>query len=337
MRQNYYFPNGQNFNLLTKAEKIHLLVQAASLAPSTVNTQPWLLNLKNNAIELFLNSTRILPVTDSTKRQAYISLGASFANMELLAQSYGLKISIDEFKEASSEHPIAQLSIENFISTEDHSEIRRAILNRHTNRFPFEKRSLPQSFTKKIKSFSEASIIVQIVEDEKTKNKITPLILQAIFEVFSKKDWSYEMSQWIKPSLAKYEDGMPGYYLGIPKLLSFLMPFILRHTSVAKIQTRKHAAMLNSVSAYGIISSSEDSPNRWFRVGKIFEHIAIEAEISNIKIGILTAPTEIQTYAQQIKKILNSDQVPQMLFRIGYANKKPQFSPRLSINKILKA
>lgn len=336
MPRNLLFPDTQAFTALPNREKINTLLTAASLAPSTVNTQPWLFSVYGDSISIYLNPKRKLPVSDSTGRQAYISLGASCANLELLAQSYGMEFAVHELTPTSTNAPIAKFSIQNYKVKGDHPEIRNALSRRHTNRFPFEKKLLPQNFAEKIKKISSDAVTVHIVEDEETKNRLTPLVLDAIFEVFSKKDWSYELSFWIKPSLAKYEDGMPGYYLGIPKLLSFLMPFVLRYSSVAKKQLKNHAEMLKWVSAYGIITASENTPITWFRIGQIFERIAIEAEIQNIKIGILTAPTEIQTYAKQIKNILHTQETPQMFFRMGYTEKKPIFSPRLSIKDIIK-
>ncbi len=336
MRPIISFPDIEGLNRLSKTEKINLLLTAASLAPSTINTQPWLFKIEGNRIELFLNPSRHLPVSDSSGRQAYISLGACWANLELLAQSYGLKYRTEQPTKIAINKAVASFIIEDFKSSNDDSETREAIIQRHTNRFPFEKKPLPLNFVQKIKLTSSPTLTLHLAEDGETKNEITPIVLDSVFEMFSKKDWSKELSHWVKPGLKKYEDGMPGYYLGVPLPISFLMPLVLKYGSVAKMQLQTHKKMLSWVGAYGVITASENNPLTWFLTGEMFEKIAIEAQKNNIKVGILTAPTEIETYSQKLKKILGTSNTLQMFFRLGFTEKTPIFSPRLPINKIIK-
>lgn len=335
MRDNILFPDFNGFNQLSKTDKINLLLAAASLAPSTVNTQPWLFGVKDNSIELFLNPSRQLLVSDPTGRQAYISLGACWANLELLADSYGLKYKT-QYPTFGKSQPVASLVIDELTATQDEQQIRTAILLRHNNRYPFEKKSLPETFLEKIKLLPNPEINLFVIGDEKTKNEITPIVLDAIYKVFLKKDWSKELSNWVKPSLKKYRDGMPGYNLGVPAPISFLMPWVLRYGSAAGKQLKAHKKMLDWVAAYGIITSDENNPSAWFKTGETFERLAVEAQQQNIKIGILTAPTEIETANKKLKEILKIQSSPQMFFRLGYTEKIPIFSPRLSIKQIIK-
>src|SRR5262245_7971167 len=47
----------------------------ATLAPSAHNTQPWLIALQPDAIELSVDAARLLPDTDPPLRQAHVSQG----------------------------------------------------------------------------------------------------------------------------------------------------------------------------------------------------------------------------------------------------------------------
>jgi hypothetical protein len=336
MHQRTGFPDKNTFNSLSETKKIETLLEAASFAPSTVNTQPWLFKVQGNVIELYMDTQRKLPVSDPLGRQAYISLGACWKNLVLSLESYGLAYTAEELLPAEENKPVASITIQDFIAKKHDEKTTTAIKDRHTNRFPFDHSGIPSQLIDKIKQYSSNDTEINLIEDDLKKNTITPIVLDAVFETFSRKDWLKELSHWIKPSLDKYEDGMPGYYLGIPKLISFILPFILRHGNVAKKQKEIHKTMLAWVPAYGVITTSENNPRHWFRVGEKFEDIAIEAEKFGIKIGILTAPIEIESQSQKLQLAIGTKQIPQMFFRIGYTSKTPIFSPRLPIQKIIK-
>ena len=61
--------------------QLQTLVQAATLAPSSHNTQPWLFRLEGQVIELLADRTRALPVNDPDDRELTISCGCALFNL----------------------------------------------------------------------------------------------------------------------------------------------------------------------------------------------------------------------------------------------------------------
>ncbi len=330
------FPSREDFNKLPNKEKTLVLISAASLAPSTVNTQPWIFKLKDNTIGLFLNKERVLPVSDPTGREAYISLGACWENLETICESYGIQFETIFNFQGSGNMPIGKITFHNLTAMNDDSETRKAITKRHTNRFVFQNKELPKKFIGETKNLYSGKTKVSIITDDITKEKIATNVINAVYEVFNNKQWSKELSHWIKPSLSGVKDGMPGYYLGIPKLISFILPFILRNFSIARKQRITHQKILSYVPAYGILTAPSDTTESWFFVGKTFEKIALKAEMEGIKTGIFTAPIALGHFRNTIKDLLGTEENPQMLFRLGYTDKIPQFSPRLPLSLISK-
>ena len=69
---------------------VHSLIEAASLAPSADNTQPWEFTKKNNhVIQIHRAKDRSLP-TDARNMFSWIGIGAAIQNMLLVAQDLGL-------------------------------------------------------------------------------------------------------------------------------------------------------------------------------------------------------------------------------------------------------
>lgn len=77
------------------------MIEAAIKAPSGHNSQPWLFQLKDSAINILPNMEEILPVVDKSNRELFISLGAAAENLciEALALGYNSNVEIDEINQ----------------------------------------------------------------------------------------------------------------------------------------------------------------------------------------------------------------------------------------------
>src|ERR1700737_652401 len=70
------------------------LVRAAVLAASAHNTQPWILRLTTNRVDLYAVTARNIGTIDSLRREMYISLGCALENLVVAADAYGLRSSV---------------------------------------------------------------------------------------------------------------------------------------------------------------------------------------------------------------------------------------------------
>ena len=67
----------------TPVEQMEFLLNYAVLAPSNHNTQPWLFEIHGEAIHLFADRTRALPMTDPEDRELIISCGAALLHLRV--------------------------------------------------------------------------------------------------------------------------------------------------------------------------------------------------------------------------------------------------------------
>src|ERR1700712_430673 len=76
------------------AQEVKTVLQAASLAPSLHNSQPWRFRLLADRIELHMDLGRRLPGADPEDRELRLACGAALLNLRLALQGLGIRPSV---------------------------------------------------------------------------------------------------------------------------------------------------------------------------------------------------------------------------------------------------
>src|SRR5579859_3205339 len=93
-------------------EQIQFLLNYAVLAPSRHNVQPWLFKVEGNAVALYADQSRALPVADSANREMIISCGAALANFLIASRHFGFAPNVELSPELDSHYMLARVSLE---------------------------------------------------------------------------------------------------------------------------------------------------------------------------------------------------------------------------------
>ncbi|MEM0930441.1 MAG: twin-arginine translocation pathway signal protein [Pseudomonadota bacterium] len=126
----------------------------AILAPNPHNKQPWRFTLEGeDKVVVHCDLGKRLPATDPHDRQITIGFGAMIALFQMAAEANGHIVTVDPFPEGSDvgtldERPIARLALGNGGGQAD--PLFANVLNRHTNRAPFEDRAVDADDVAKI-------------------------------------------------------------------------------------------------------------------------------------------------------------------------------------------
>lgn len=323
----------KQFNALSDANKLKEIIKLAAYAPSSHNTQPWLFKIKGKMIELMPNMKRALTKSDPANRELYLSLGAAYENMITAAKAYGL--SFESKFATGGTRSAGNITFKDLKATKEDSNILKSLVNRHANRSNFEDKEIPEKFLSKISLLKSDGIKIHIAKEKDLKNKISEVVKKATKEAFLDKNFTDELSEWIKPGLKKYKDGMPGYNIGVPLPFSIFMPFAIKYFNLSGAQVKMAEPMLNTASVFVTLSTKADNETEWLKVGRLFEEIFLEAEREGLKIGAFGAPVEIGENYKDLQKILGTDERPQLFFRMGYSKDIPTPSPRLHLDDIV--
>jgi hypothetical protein len=125
----------------------------AILAPNPHNMQPWLADLTEpGQITLYIDTTRMLPVTDPFNRQIVIGCGAFLELLRMAAAQEGMTATIEPFPAGEplprlDKRPVARVRLGRGAGPDP---LFAHVLARRTNRGAFDERAVPESVAKAV-------------------------------------------------------------------------------------------------------------------------------------------------------------------------------------------
>ena len=320
----------------TPEVQIHFLLNYAILAPSAHNTQAWKCRIKKNTLEIFFDQKRALTVSDPTRRQGFLSIGAFVANFCLAADYFGIGTQVKWLPEGNIVDCLSRVELLPDGVTKKNPDILRAIAQRHVNRFPFKMNAqIPSSIVKKITSANEEDIKVFAVTDKKDRARIAHLIKIGTEFAFTDPKFRAELASYITPHISDRRDGIPTYTANIKFFSSFFAPTIMRRFNVGHSQAREDQQQFEKAPAFLMFCSRTDDYLGWLKTGYFFEKVILELTKNKIALGINAAPIEAPLLPEILQLILGTNFRPQMLVRVGYPIRIPKHAPRREVSDIL--
>ena len=320
-------------SLQSEKERLTFLLNFAILAPSSHNTQPWKFIVEKNIILVYPNENRRLSYSDQNDRQLYISLGCAVTNLTIAADYYGYNLFVEYIFDSSLQKTGVKITLnpgKNRMPSQDHLIF--SIPRRITDRGKYDNRLPSDSFFELIKSFEVNDLTCHCICDVSQKNAIADLALLALGKAMGDKDFRNELSHYVKSNVTTSSVGMPGFGLGFPLPVSFVVPHLLKKFNMSKVSYKGDEVLLKKNTPFFItINTKNDDQVSWLKAGQVYEKIALAAEKEGMRTSIWAAPVQIGEYYKDIQNILNIPFRPQVFFRIGYSNSKLRHSPRHSI------
>ena len=322
--------------------KILFLLRFAVLAPSGHNSQPWVFSVKDSALTLQIDPMRRLPVGDEDDHLLYISMGCFIANLVVAADYYGMKFNAEYFPqlEKGDKERIAvfhfddQDRLQNNLNR-DH--LLFSIIGRTTNRHKHTSKELPKTLMVELQKLPGIGEKLSISSDKKLIKEIGHIAVNASIEEMDIPGFRRELSTYVKNNTTKEKFGIPAFGMGIPTIVSYLVPFLLRKINMNRLGRKNDLELFhNFTCGIGIVSTEKDNKMDWINAGILFEHVALVAQKEGVFLSVYASPIILPSYRNELKRVSNISAYPQLLFRIGYPEQNTPHSPRFSVDdKIL--
>lgn len=368
LRENYSIWNTKPITpeegkLLSWQDRYLYLVQCFSLAPSTHNTQPWALKItsEKRLMEVYLDRSRVLAASDSSGRQACLSLGCALTNLQTAANYLGFEpvisfFSLDKQQVKPAETiledqdryvAVARVTLDTIRPSQTiKRDLYEAIFTRRMNRTRYDSQYVVDSATiQKIKDISPNFVTVHILTQRQIGDRVR---IHAIAELQSQADrtviewdkFSRELGAWFLPNNTASGVGMPGNTFGLSDGQTLKISRGLKGqerllaSDIVSFANNGKTGIENS-SIVGIITATVDSPEYWIKSGIALERIALLMEEQGLAFAVHAGLAEVDYISKPLSLAVGSKDRAVILFRSGFAKERSPHSPRLPVRAIL--
>lgn len=316
-------------------EQLHFLLNYAVLAPSRHNTQPWLFHAQGNSVELYVDRSRALPVTDPDGREMIISCGAALANLLIAAQHFGFAAMMEMYSTSNKPDLLVRLTFEKGgVATEEVHKLFHAILQRRTNRQLFKDRPVPKSLLSAFEDVAgREGTIFQVVQGEEARYTLASLIATADRLLWRDERFRQEIAAWTRPLESESRDGVPESAFGRGDMASYLGPLRIRTLMDQEEASHKqHLAVGSRVLA--VLWTCTDSWFDWLAAGQAVEKIVLHACAAGVWASFFSQPIEVAPLRNELREMFGRTDFPQLVLRLGYGSEVPP-TPRRSVQDVL--
>ncbi len=310
----------------TAAEKLRSLLAYAVLAPSTHNTQPWRFTVAGDTLTLHADRTRALPVIDPFGRELILSCGAALFNLRVALRHFGYAGRVSLFPDAADPDCLACVELGEPAQTTDGEERLFASLpHRHTNRMAYSERVIADTILEALRAAVEQEgVRIELVPQGETRDALAELIVTADRDQMADPQFRRELARWLRPNGDHQGDGIPGYALGMPGLISYAGPFFVRTFDTGALTAARDRQIVTNSPLLLALHTATDTPEDWLKTGQALERLLLCATAEGISASFLNAPLQVTELRPQVCDLLGITGFPQVILRMGYG---PEVKP----------
>lgn len=309
-------------------DDLHRILYYASLAGSSHNTQPWLVDILSDTLLLVrADFSRKLNVVDPTARGLYISLGAFIENLSIAAEHFGYSPDVFLTANSSKDNLVAEISLK---PAGLNSSVLKNLEERTTLRTPFRTDSISEHHIQKLLGSDKENVYFFAAYSDKGQY-IAVKTFEAYTQQANNKDAKEELAAWIRFSngdVKHNRDGLTTSGMGIKGFAGFMVsrlykpadskkqPFVDAGVSKAKTQVENCGGWL-------IFTQPGNTPEDWINTGRLYQRTHLQCKDLLIGFHPMNQMIEESNFEVEVNKTLGIGKQIHFVTRIGYVNQYP--------------
>jgi hypothetical protein len=301
--------------------KLRAAIDYAVLAPSGHNTQPWQFRIVDEALELWADRTRALPIVDPHDRELTISCGAALAFVRIALRQSGHDAITEALPEPSERDLLARIWLGTSRQADDRDRaLFAAIPRRRTVREPFEDRELDPEFVQGLEQLAEREGAWLARVELHRRGEVAALVSEGDRVQAADPHFRRELAAWFRPNNTASRDGIPGYAFGMGDLFSRVGALVLNHLNWGKYQARKDLVLLEHTPLLAVLGTDSDSARDWLAAGQALGFVLLRARAEGVSASYLNQPIEVAELRPRLAGAIDrAAGFPQLLLRLGHA------------------
>ncbi|WP_327660216.1 MULTISPECIES: Acg family FMN-binding oxidoreductase [unclassified Streptomyces] len=314
------------------------LVRDAGAAPSMHNAQPWRFHYRSDSRTLRLEGDldRAMPTTDPDRRALHLGCGAALFNLRVAAAHAGLLPRIRLLPDAADQLLLATVDFDEPAppdGTDVPAELYPAIRQRHTSRWPFAEKDIPEEVRSALVDAARLEGARLIFPDDWHRDVLRDLVHDAEGRDGLTPDRLRDVERWTRlgDEADTATEGVPEYAFG---------PRPHRSGAAVRDFAGRRPVADRGTTAFeddphlALLGTAEDGPVDWLRAGQAMERVLLVATLGGLATSLTSHPLETPELRSLARDPLSSMGHVQMVLRLGYGPTGPA-TPRRPVRDIL--
>ena len=309
--------------------QLQALVQAATLAPSSHNTQPWLFRLEGQVIELLADRTRALPVNDPDDRELTISCGCALFNLRVAAAAAGLQAQVEPWPDAADTDLLARVHLSLNGAGQALAAMQAAMGERRTYRERFAATAVgPMALRSLVDAVHSEAASLAVLDTADQRLGAAALVAEGDAMLWANPSWRRELAAWMHPR--RRGDGLTLPALAIPVAQMVVRTFDMGHGVAAKDRQ-----LADESPVLAMLSTAGDMPGDWLAAGQALQRLLLVAVQLGLQASYLNQAVQVATLRPKLQQLTGRPGYAQLLLRIGTPTQVTPAAPRRPLADVL--
>lgn len=309
--------------------QLQALVQAATLAPSSHNTQPWLFRLEGQVIELLADRTRALPVNDPDDRELTISCGCALFNLRVAAAAAGLQAQVEPWPDAADTDLLARVHLSLNGAGQALAAMQAAMGERRTYRERFAATAVgPMALRSLVDAVHSEAASLAVLDTADQRLGAAALVAEGDAMLWANPSWRRELAAWMHPR--RRGDGLTLPALAIPVAQMVVRTFDMGHGVAAKDRQ-----LADESPVLAMLSTAGDMPGDWLAAGQALQRLLLVGVQLGLQASYLNQAVQVAMLRPKLQQLTGRPGYAQLLLRIGNPTQVKPAAPRRPLANVL--
>ncbi|HET8651750.1 MAG TPA: hemerythrin domain-containing protein [Gaiellaceae bacterium] len=303
----------------SEVARLVFLLRYAVLAPSSHNSQPWCIRPDADALLVYADRTRALPVVDPDDRELEISCGAFLHHLRIGIRQHGHEGDFSLLPDSADADLLARVRLgPDRGPSYDERLLFWAIAKRHTNRRPFLPKTVPDELVRELVAAAEAegAWLVRLEDDD--RQALASLVAAADRAQMLDPAFRRELEAWVHGDRERTGDGMPAYDSRKSRLRATLSPLAMRTFDLGKGKAAHDEKLIEASPLLVVLGTAGDTTSERLAAGQALSRLLLRATQEGLAASFLNQPLEVSDLGPKVAELTGRAGVPQLVLRLGY-------------------